>query len=512
MNIYIIVFIVYFGFIIVTALKSARKVESMSDFTTGGNKMGLFLGVGTSMATWLSVASVLGVPGLIYSRGVCAIFGWVAGWFLATALMPLVAYKIRRPAVPCRTFPEYMHLRFDPHSEKSSIQVVAAVIELVGYFIFSYIQVQGFGIVFSAITGIPFNISVMFFMVILIFTCMGGFESVAATDTLNATLILIGVMAAMYAVLDGCGGIGNIFANFATTTAPVHEGGEPLVAGILGTPWGTFGISTLISYFLSNAIGSTVAPHWISRFMAPRNAKTAALQMFTVLILLMLVFVPLILIGMGGKMLMPSLPIGQTSDYMFPSLIIAHTNPILGALALTAICAAAVSTANSMLLHCSTSLIYDIKRVIQGKEASKAEDEKTTKHLRITILVLGVLAVLCAMGQFSLLAEGFTYVYGAFGTIFFWPVWLGLYSKRMNKSAAFASMGVGFVAYFYCMAIGTPFGLPAFMFSASCALIAAILGMIFGEKAPLEAYEAFLVDNVSESTLATAHRIRKDAA
>ena len=50
--------------------------------------MGLLLGVGTSMATWLSVASVMGVPGNIYSRGVCAVFGWVGGWFLATGLMP----------------------------------------------------------------------------------------------------------------------------------------------------------------------------------------------------------------------------------------------------------------------------------------------------------------------------------------------------------------------------------------------------------------------------------------
>lgn len=511
MNLYIIVFVIYFAFIIFTSLKSAKKVESMSDFTTGGNKMGLLLGVGTSMATWLSVASVMGVPGNIYSRGVSAVFGWVAGWFLATALMPLVAYKIRRPQVPARTFPEFMRMRYDPHTERSPIQIFSAVIELVGYFVFSYIQVQGFGIVFSTITGIPYNIAVMFFMVLLIFTCMGGFESVAATDTLNAILILVGVIAAMVAVLNSCGGIGNIFQNFATTTAPTVEGGEPLAAGILGTPWGTFGASTLISYFLSNCFGSTVAPHWVSRFMAPRNAKTAALQMFLVMILLILVFVPLIIVGMGGKMMMPSLPTGITSDYMFPRLIMDYIPPALGALSLTAICAAAVSTANSMLLHCSTSIIYDIKRVLKGGEASVAEDAKTTKQLRITILSLGVLAVLCAIGQFSLLADGFTYVYGAFGSMFFASIWLGLYIKRMNKMAAFASMIVGMGAYIYCMVAGAPFGLPAFIFSCGCSLIAAVVGMAVGKKAPLEGYEAYFSDNASLATIALAHHIRKDS-
>lgn len=510
MSIYIVVFVIYFLFIIVTSLKSSKKVESMSDFTTGGNKMGLLLGVGTSMATWLSVASVMGVPGNIYSRGVAAVFGWVGGWFLATALMPLVAYKIRRPEVPARTFPEFMHMRYDPEAEKSPIQIFSAAIELVGYFIFSYIQVQGFGIVFSTITGIHYNIAVLFFMVILIFTCLGGFESVAATDTLNAVLILIGVIAAMIAVLQGCGGLAPIIENFGTTTAPTTEGGEALSAGILGTTWGTFGASTLISYFLSNCFGSTVAPHWVSRFMAPRNAKTAAEQMFLVLVILIAVFIPLIVIGMGGKLLMPSLPEGVTSDYMFPRLIMSHIHPILGALALTAICAAAVSTANSMLLHCSTSLIYDIKRVIQGREPSLEEDKKTTKQLRICILSLGVLAVLCAIGQFSLLAEGFTYVYGAFGSTFFASIWLGLYVKRMNKAAAFASMIVGMGTYIYCMVAGVPFGLPAFLFSCGCSIIAAVIGIFAGKRPVIEGYEAYFSDTVSASTMATARRIRKD--
>jgi len=138
MNIYLIVFIIYFGIIIATSIVGAKKVESMEDFAVGGNKMGLILGVGTSIATWLSVASVMGVPGNIYSRGVCAIIGWIAGWFLATAMMPAVAYKIRRPAVPCRTFPEFVHLRYDPDNEKSKIRIFVAIIELVGYFVFSY--------------------------------------------------------------------------------------------------------------------------------------------------------------------------------------------------------------------------------------------------------------------------------------------------------------------------------------------------------------------------------------
>jgi sodium/pantothenate symporter len=244
--------------------------------------------------------------------------------------------------------------------------------------------------------------------------------------------------------------------------------------------------------------------------MAPRNAKTASLQMFLVLIVLIAIFIPLIIIGMGAKMLIPSLPAGTTTDYIFPTLIMNYCPPLLGALALTAICAAAVSTANSMLLHSSTSLIYDIKRVLQNKAPSLAEDKKTTRELRITILALGVLAVFCSMGQFSLLAMGFTYVYGAFASVFFVPVWLGVYWKRMNSLGSFIAMIVGLIAYMYCMRFGVPFGMPAFLFSVGLATIGGIIGVLAGEKPPLEAYEQFFSDHPGPKALEAAHRIRRD--
>lgn len=511
MNIYLIVFLIYFGIIIVTSLIGSKKVESMEDFAVGGNKMGLILGIGTSMATWLSVASVMGVPGNIYSRGISAITGWIAGWFLATALMPAVAYKIRKPEVPCRTFPELINVRYDPNREKSPIRIFVAIVELLGYFVFSFIQVQGFGIVLSSITGLSYEICCIAFMIILIFTCMGGFESVARTDTANAILILIGVIAGAVTVLNLTGGIGNIINNFITTTAPAIEGGPALEPGILASPWGVFGTSAILSTFLANAFGSVVAPHWVARFMAPRNAKTAALQMFSVLILLVPVFICLVIIGMGGKYIIPSLPAGVTTDYMFPRLIMNHLNPILGALALTAICAAAVSTANSMLLHCSTSLVYDIVRVIKGEKSSEENDEKTTKQLRAWVLALGVLAVLGAIGKFSLLAQGFTYVYGAFGSMFFAPILLGLFTKRMNQSAAWVSMFVGLIMYLYCTIFGAPFGLPTFIVSAGLAVISAVITMNITKKPEVESYEAFFENEVSIETLNTIKRIRKDS-
>lgn len=503
---YIIVFGLYVVFLAWTSWKSSKQVESLSDYTTGGHRMGLLLGVGTSVATWVSVASVMGVPGFLYRNGVSAIIGWVAGWFLATTIMPILAYKVRRPEIPARTFPEFIRMRYEPFQKVSSLQLIVAVLMFVGYFIFCHLQVVGFGIVFNTITGIPYEYAIFAFLVFLILTCTGGFWTVAATDTLNSVLILVGLAFGMSAVLAATGGYGPIMEAINTTTAPVNVGGTPMIAGIMLTPQGSFGWGALMAIFLSNALGASVAPHWINRFMAPKNTKAAVLQMMWTVIVLIPIFICLITIGLGAKSLLPSLPVGKTTDYIMPLIIQQYAPPFMGAMTLIAIMAAAISTANSMLLNCGTSIYYDIYRSLFPNR--KINEAKATNHLRISVFVLGILSVISAIKPPMLLAMGFTYVYGAFGAAFMWPVWFGLYWKRMNRAGAYAGILVGATGFVVArvLAYTNPF-----VVGASLSLVAVLIAVYSTSAPPKEAYEAFFEPEISPSTRAIALSIRQES-
>lgn len=503
--IYTVIFTLYIAFLAWGVISSLRQVESFSDFTTGGHRMGLFLGVGTSVATWVSVASIMGVPGYLYRTGVAAIIGWVAGWFLCTALFPLLTWKIRMPKLPMRTFPEFMRLRYEPHVERSPLQIFVALLMFVGYFIFTHLQVVGFGIVFSTITEIPYEYAIFGFLLILALTCTGGFWSVAASDTINAGLILLGLIVGAGAVLSATGGIGNIMEAIATTTAPINEGGPSLEPGIMLTATGSFGAGALFSIFISNALGSFVAPHWITRFMAPKNAKAATLQMMWTLIVLVPIFLCLIIFGLGSKALLPSLPVGKTTDYIMPLIMDQYAPPIVAALTLVALLAAAVSTANSMLLNCSTSLYYDVYKALTG---NKTMDQKAaTRSLRIWVMALGCLAVVSAIKPPLLLAMGFTYVYAAFGSIFLWAVLLGVYWKRMNREAAYAAISIGFVVFLYGKITGHT---NPMMLSATLSLIGLLIAVKFSPPPPLVAYEAFFEPHIGPETMRTILRIRHE--
>ncbi|WP_068636954.1 sodium:solute symporter family protein [Thauera butanivorans] len=496
----------YMAFLIWGCLKSLGQVESLSDFTTGGHRMGLLLGVGTSVATWVSVASVMGVPGQLYSNGIAAIIGWVAGWFMATAVMPLLAWKVRRPELPARTFPEFIRMRFEPFDRISKLQLIVAVLMFIGYFIFCHLQVVGFGIVFNTITGIRYEYAIFAFLIVLLLTSIGGFWSVAATDMLNAAMILIGVMLGAGTILYATGGIGPIMEAVATTTAPTNVGGPPLEPGVLLSPAGTFGWSVLMGIFMANAIGASVAPHWINRFMAPKNSKAAVLQMMWTLILLIPIFACLIVIGLGAKALFPSLPEGKTTDYIMPLIMQDYAPPFVAAVTLIALLAAAVSTANSMLLNCATSIYYDLYRSLYPDR--EFDDTRATRQLRFSVIGLGVLSVISAIKPPMLLAMGFTYVYGAFGAAFMWPVWFGLFWKRMNREGAYAGIAIGATAFIVAKVMGAD---NPFLIGATLSLVATLVTVRLTAPPPKEAYEAYFDAEVSASTLAVARRIRRDS-
>ena len=73
------VFAVYFLILLYFTKRGYKKTESLDDFTIGSWSMGLFVNIGFFTATWISAASVLGVPSLLYTYGFAAVTGWFAG-------------------------------------------------------------------------------------------------------------------------------------------------------------------------------------------------------------------------------------------------------------------------------------------------------------------------------------------------------------------------------------------------------------------------------------------------
>src|SRR5699024_7350280 len=122
------------------------------------------------------------------------------------------------------------------------------------------IQITGIGYLVSALTGLPYQVSIFIFLIFTILTVLGGVWSVALTDLFNTVVITIGLIIAALLILPQVGGITEMFTQFGNLTAPDVAGGESIEAGSLFSPLGTFTIAAIFGIFLSNSLGASVAP------------------------------------------------------------------------------------------------------------------------------------------------------------------------------------------------------------------------------------------------------------
>jgi sodium/pantothenate symporter len=502
--------LVYFMLLLYFTKRGYKKSDSLDDFTVGGWSMGLFVNIGFFAATWISAASVLGVPSMLYGIGFAAVTGWFSGWFFANALLPILAYKLRRPQFPVRTIPEFMRLRYEPFVDKSKIQVIASLITIVGYLIYVTIQIKGIGIIVSTMTGLSYEVSLFVFLVFIMITVIGGVWSIALTDLFNTGVIVAGLILAAAFILPQVGGWNAMFAQAMFINSSPTVGAPPTEAGSLFSPLGTFTLSAMIGIFFSNSLGASVAPHWPTRLLSAKNVRTAILTPLLSTLLIAVVFICLLVLGIGGRVLIPTMPEGSGTDSIVPLLITQFMNPLIGGIVLAAIFAAALSTANGMVLHTAIALTYDI---IRNMRRNKMDDKKLIRLTQVLLGVLGLLATVLALKPPAFVALAAVYVFGLFGAAFIGPLYLGLYWKRTNKQAAYAGTIVGALSYIVFSALTTmklmPDTIPAIVLAMLISIGSMVICSYLFPAAPKEAWEPYFEEEISPETQSVVDKVMK---
>lgn len=506
----VLITVVYFLILFYFIRKGSKKSDSLDDFTVGGWSMGIVVNVGFFTATWVSAASVLGVPSLLYSLGFAAITGWFAGWFFANALLPFIAYKLRRPKFPVRTIPEFMRLRYEPHAKHSKLQVWSSLIMIVGYISYVTIQITGIGYLVAAITGLPYQASIFIFLLFTLITVFGGVWSVALTDLFNTVVIVVGLAVAAFLILPQVGGITEMFTQAGQINTPAVVGGDAMQTGGMFSPLGTFTAAAMFGIFLSNSLGASVAPHWPTRLLSAKNVKTAVLTPLISNLVIFVVFLSLLVIGIGGRVLVPTMPEGMGTDQIFPLLITEFMNPFVGGIVLAAIFAAALSTANGMILHSAIAVTYDIYRNMSKKDI---KDSSFIKLTQVLLFIIAIVATLFALNPPAFIALVAAYIFGLFGAAFVGPMYLGLYWKRVNKQAAYSGSmaGAGFYVLFSIL-IGNgilPGVIPAVVWAIGISLTLMVICSFVFKPAPREAWEPYFNEEISESTKQTIDKAMK---
>ena len=419
-------FICYLGY-------RATNQSSMDDFYLGGRDLGpivLFLTIG---ASWFSMWFLLGAPGSFFLHGagfnsffilniVLGVFMYVFGrrmWALG---------KIYDYVTPSDMLEHYYESRF--------LRLTSSVIGI--YLLFPYIGIQliGAGVAFELIgSSFWFGVGSMLALVTL-YTLAGGMKAVAWTDAVQGVFYMLLTWGLAFWLLgEGVTGIGTLGNLFSTINGEYPN--------FLQYP-GPSGYFTPLNWFAYIAIYVTAGiglPHLWTRYYMAKSMSAFKVVPIGHILFASWGFVPILVIGMLGKILMPDIAI---VDQIFPAVVLEYS-PVLAVVLITAAFAAAMSTVDSQLMAMGTIFTKDIWEVFIRRENS----EKVLVWVgRLSMLVLMAVSVI-----WTILAEGsivaLSMIAFTCGSLLFIPLFGVLFYRKAGKYAANISLIAGFLTLLF---------------------------------------------------------------
>ena len=434
----------------------------LSGYFVGGQTLGAFVLAMTMVATYSSVSSFVGGPGMAYEIG----FGWIYMAVIQTMTIFLVlgifGKKVARLA---RRIHAVTIVDIIRHRYQSDVLAAMAAFAIVVFFAASMVaQFVGGAQLFAAVTGYSYELGlVLFGIVVVVYTSIGGFRAVALTDTCCAIVMMLGIVLLFYYVLEAGGGLQTILAELRTSHPEM----------LTPTAAGRMPISLYVSQWLLVGALTIALPQSVVRGISYRSSRDMhrAMIIGTVVIAFMNIAVNLVgVLGVDAKAL-------GGVDSVIPQLMAQVMPPELLGFAIIGPLAASISTISGVLIVASSAVVKDVY-LHHMQKRGRFVSEKTLRRLSMGVTAaLGIIVFILAIAPPSLIWLINMFAFGGLETAFFWVLVFGLFTKWARRTGALAAMGGGTVIYCAAMAAGfKPFGLHPIAVGITVSLVFFLLG------------------------------------
>ncbi len=498
---HIAAFVVYFLIVLTIGVVFFFKSKGggEKEYFLGGRNMGPWVTALSAQASDMSAWLLMGLPGSILAFG----FGevWIGiGLALGTAANWIfTAKRLRRfskAANDAITLPQYLSNRFG--GGKTVLQTVCALIFLVCFTVYvASAFVAGTSVFTTVFPKLDSSVAMIIFaVIILVYTFMGGFKAVCWTDFFQGFLMLAAVLAVpILAALSG-----DTNPEFLKETYTYIDGGKKVACVFVGTPFEATWQD--IASGLAWGLGYFGMPHILVRFMSIRKAKEVKTAATVAIIWVVIALGAVTVMAILGRMILgPEILASGSQKMVFIELAKKYFHPVLAGLLMSAIIAASMSTADSQLLVASSSFTSDIYKPIIRKGA---KDKEVMWIGRAVVVVVAIVAYFIASSK----AEGAQAImnlvenaWAGFGSAFGPVVILSLFWKRFNYQGALAGVIVGAVVDVVWLfgGLSASTGIYELLPGFIAGLVASVL-VALATKAPDEATKAIFETATSKET------------
>jgi len=419
----IAIFIFYLVVIVVLGLIASRYQKTEADFWVAGRRFGLGIMIIANMAAIMHGGAILSGVAFAGKFGGVAILPYISFVGGSAVIFYLFAKKLRQSGG--FTIPDYMGDRFDSRALRAWSAIVVAVSSI----IYLIAQLRGMAFILESLLGVGFITSLMIGTVIFVaYVAMGGLLAVVWTNVAQFLFMWVGLLILVPFVYEAVGGW--------TSVLQQVEAIAPGWTSPTGVAWSA---SYMFSWYLIWFVAYSTRIELVTKMYAARDDKVARVSV-PIAIGLILVFLLYgnFYLGAAARVLVWDQI--ASPDQAFPLLVSGLLTPALAAIALTGIASAAMSTTDSLLLMSGSAIAHDlVRRCHDEPKGIQREEREYLKISRLAIVAVGIIAFVCSIPDFALILRIVSYAIAIVGSAFFFPLLVGMTSKRISREAALTS-------------------------------------------------------------------------
>ncbi|HKI99216.1 MAG TPA: sodium:solute symporter family protein [bacterium] len=485
----------------------SRTADVAEYYVAGRRVPAIFNGMATG-ADWMSAASFIGLAGGLYVRGydgLAFIMGWTGGYVLVALFLAPYLRKFGQ-----FTIPDFLGARYGGNIART-IGIVATV---TASFTYVVAQVTGVGIIMSRFLDIPFGVGVFIGLAgILVCSFLGGMRAVTWTQVAQYIILIIAYLVPLVWMSTAVTGVPIPQLMYGKVLQQITE-----LEGTLGVarhyvqPFTVFNIWNFMALTFCLMVGTAALPHILMRYYTTPSVKEARNSVGWSLFFIFLLYFSAPAYAAFAKYEVYSHVVGsqiaqlpnwvslwshvglvkvldanndgilQLSELtIHPDAIVLATPEIAGmpyviaGLVAAGGLAAALSTADGLLLTISNSLSHDLYYKMIDPEAS------TLRRLAIArtlLLVVALVAAYVASLRLGNILAFVSYAFSIAAASFFPALVLGIFWKRANAAGAVLGMLAGFlITMYYLLKVGFMHGE---MWFGTSALSAGVFGIPIG--------------------------------
>lgn len=429
---YAIVF-VFMALMFYVGSRLYRWIGSSDDYYLAGRQLTPFVLAAVIAATNVNLYSFIGQAGIAYKTGIPIIWqtwtGNMAMVFAGLFVIPI----FRRLRI--RTIPEFLELRYS-----KSVRTFVAILWILRLSFWLGVVLYTAVIAAQPITGLESFTGwiLIFSVVVIVYTVLGGMWSVALTDVIQFVLMLAGALLVLP------------LAMYQVGWWPGLESSLPEGALTLVQQEGTYNWKFILAIFLLGIEWSCVDQGLLQRAFGAENTRSVARG----LVMAAIITTPFALLwnlpGLAARVLYPDL---ANADMAIPTLIASLVPNIALGLVVVGLLSSQLSTISGNLNGVATIFTSDIYENVINRKASQKE---VVRVARIVTFAIGVFMIVSA--YLVPLMGGAVNAYLTIIAIMDMPLFIiavvyGLLWKRANWQGAIggylAGSTVGAIGQFY---------------------------------------------------------------